>query len=146
MFIPCIVYEMNKFFQLKFLQVYTPPMYNLACLGKLYIFNLFLLSSECCNKDYKDYQLMSDPKMNKYLFQIIYTFLYVVQFVLSMFVVGKVIKRLSLILSKMLIIMTFNVQYFASVTAGLAIAHFTWNILNCSTVDKHNTDGKFCKD
>ena len=89
---------------------------------------------------------MSDAKMNKYLFQIIYTFLYVVQFVLSMFVVGKVIKRLSLILSKMLIIMTFNVQYFASVTAGLAIAHFTWNILNCSTVDKHNTDGKFCKD
>ena len=33
---------------------------------------------------------MSDSKMNKYLFQIIYTFLYVIQFVLSMFVVSKV--------------------------------------------------------
>ena len=42
--IPRFVYEMNKFFQLKFLQVYTPPMYNLACLGKFYILDLFWLS------------------------------------------------------------------------------------------------------
>merc|ERR1712203_947306 len=62
------IYEMNKFGQLKFLQLYTPPMYNLACI-------------ECCNKDY---QLMSDRKMNKYVFQSIYTFLYALQFVLSM--------------------------------------------------------------
>ena len=40
---------------------------------------------------------MSDSKMNKYLFQIIYTFLYVIQFVLSMFVVGKVSKKRTLI-------------------------------------------------
>ena len=75
-------------------------MYNLACIGKFHNFNLFLLLSECCNKDYKDYQLMSDTKMNKYLFQIIYTFLYVVQFVLSMLVVGNVINDFHLFYSR----------------------------------------------
>ena len=37
--------------------------------------------------------------------------------------------------------MTFNVQYFGSITAGVAVAHFTWNLLNCSSVEKSNTDG-----
>ena len=34
LFVLGFIYEMNKFGQLKFLQLYTPPMYNLACIGK----------------------------------------------------------------------------------------------------------------
>lgn len=34
LFVLGFIYEMNKFGQLKFLQLYTPPMYNLACIGE----------------------------------------------------------------------------------------------------------------
>ena len=42
--------------------------------------------SDCCNKDYK---LLEQPKMNKWLFQLCHTSLYIMQFILSMILVRK---------------------------------------------------------
>ena len=45
---------------------------------------------------------------------------------------------------KMLVVMTFNVQYFASLTVGVAVAHFTWNLSNCDAqyASRKGNDGE----
>lgn len=43
----------------------------------------------------------------------------------------------------MLVVMTFNIQYFVSLTLGLAVAHFTWNLSNCNAqyASREGNDG-----
>lgn len=106
-----LVYELLKACQLKFIQRYSFRPADQMCL-------------DCCNKDYK---LLEQPKMNKWLFQLCHTSLYIMQFIISMLL--------------MLVVMTFNVELFAAVILGVGLGHFITNITENSF--EENDDQNF---